>query len=486
MNDPQREHRDARIRHLFNTLDTRAQNKICSIDDLRQGLRELGHPLEAADTLLQEVFDHIDSGQDGVITFQEFKDFVLETEDKLRRLFQQIDVLNQGRLKKFEIQRALHKAGVHHTDARMNHFFEAMDLNNDGYITFEEWRDFLLFLPERLPDVKNIFLYYNSIHQVSSEGDILISDENLHHLGFFLAGGIAGAVSRTTTAPFDRLKVALIASTETSLFEAAKQGRLASGLAQTPIARALADIYSQGGIRSFFVGNGLNVIKIFPESAIKFGSYEAAKRFIAGTAGTDELSTGSRFAAGGIAGAISQASVYPIDTLKFRVQCETGSSENGSMIRSTAVKMWNNGGMRSFYRGLPLGIIGIVPYSSIDLGTFEMLKRGYIARKAKLLKIKESDVDVPNYLVLTFGASSGAFGASLVYPLNLLRTRLQAQGTKAHPQTYTGPTDVVRKTIQKEGYRGLWKGLLPNLLKVIPSVSISYLVYEKSKQYMGL
>lgn len=411
---------------------------------------------------------------------------MLETEDKLRRLFRQLDVLNQGRLKKFEIQRALHKAGVHHSDARMNAFFDAVDRDNDGTITFEEWRDFLLFLPETLPDVRNVFLWYQSIHQVSSEGDILVSDEALQSLGYFLAGGLAGAVSRTTTAPFDRLKVALIASTDLPKVDLSTKKGLSYFLHKAPIARALQTIYEQGGIKAFFIGNGLNVIKIFPESAIKFGSYEAAKRFIAGTRDSGELTSSSRFVAGGIAGAISQASVYPIDTLKFRVQCESGSAELGSVIRSTAQKMWAAGGLRSFYRGLPLGIVGIVPYSSIDLGTFELLKRGYIARKAKRLKIAESEVEVPNHLVLSFGASSGAFGASLVYPLNLLRTRLQAQGTKAHPQTYTGLRDVIQKTLQREGWRGLFRGLLPNLMKVIPSVSISYLVYEKSKQHMGL
>ena len=127
MSDEDRERRNERIKHLFAILDTRKKGQICSIDDLRAGLKKLDHPLESADTLLQEVFDHIDSGKDGIITQQEFREFVLETEDKLRRLFRQLDVLNQGRLKKFEIQRALHKAGVHHTDARMNDFFDAMD-----------------------------------------------------------------------------------------------------------------------------------------------------------------------------------------------------------------------------------------------------------------------------------------------------------------------------------------------------------------------
>ena len=42
------------------------------------------------------------------------------------------------------------------------------------------------------------------------------------------------------------------------------------------IAGAIVQIYSEGGIRAFWVGNGLNVAKIFPESAIKFFSYETS------------------------------------------------------------------------------------------------------------------------------------------------------------------------------------------------------------------
>ena len=56
-------------------------------------------------------------------------------------------------------------------------------------------------------------------------------------------------------------------------------------------------------------GNGLNVIKIMPETAIKFGSYEAAKRALAQLEGhTDprQISAYSKFAAGGVAGMISQ------------------------------------------------------------------------------------------------------------------------------------------------------------------------------------
>lgn len=156
------------------------------------------------------------------------------------------------------------------------------------------------------------------------------------------------------------------------------------------------------------------------------------------------------------------------------MQCEL--VENGptgnKLILETFRKTWASGGLQSFYKGLPLALIGIFPYSAIDLGTFEYMKRSYTRRKAKKLKCDEKDVEVPNWMVLGIGATSGSVGATIVYPINVLRTRLQAQGTAQHPQTYTGMWDVTLKTYNAEGVRGMFRGLTPNLLKVIPAVSI--------------
>lgn len=170
------------------------------------------------------------------------------------------------------------------------------------------------------------------------------------------------------------------------------------------------------------------------------------------------------------------------------MQCETveGGLHGNALIVATAKKMYAQGGVRSSYRGLTMGLVGMFPYSAIDLGTFEFLKAALARRTAKRLGCHEEDALPGSFATGCIGAVSGAFGASVVYPINLLRTRLQAQGTVLHPPTYTGVWDVAQKTVHNEGLRGLFKGITPNLLKVVPAVSITYVVYENAKQIMHL
>jgi len=174
--------------------------------------------------------------------------------------------------------------------------------------------------------------------------------------------------------------------------------------------------------------------------------------------------------------------------LKFRMQCETvsGGLHGNALIAQTARKMWVQSGFRSYYRGLGMGLAGMFPYSAIDLFIFENCKHLVLSRKARIERCHEEDVHMGNFITGVIGATSGAISATVVYPLNLLRTRLQAQGTVLHKPTYTGIVDVTMKTIQGEGLAGLFKGVTPNLLKVAPAVSLSYVVYENSKKLLGL
>ena len=92
------------------------------------------------------------------------------------------------------------------------------------------------------------------------------------------------------------------------------------------------------------------------------------------------------------------------------------------------------------------------------MSTFEALKLAYQRSTGK---------QEPGVLsLLAFGSISGSVGATSVYPLNFVRTRLQASGSSGHPQIYAGIWDVATKTWEREGWKGFYRGLFPTLAKV--------------------
>lgn len=511
---------------LFEKLDIKHNGEITFLD-FKEAIQTLQHPVGENPELLEKVFNSFDSNKDKVIDFNDFKLYLTTTDDQILRGFNKIDIDNDGRLTKADFIHYLKKT-LNFTPAEntIDHVFSQIDHNSNGYITYDEFRDFLLLMPRLHGSrIKTAFTYIAEEFDLLSDGDVTLINQFLSGFGFFLAGGLSGVVSRTCTAPFDRIKVFLIARTDLSLTvlhskkEIARQVALGASrhvieearrklaaielearksaepphqrTIRSPIIQAARTLWKQGGIRAFYLGNGLNVIKVFPESAMKFGSFEATKRFLArveGVSDTSQLSKVSTYLAGGIGGVVAQFTVYPIDTLKFRLQCLNLESlvKGNQLLIQTAKNMYRDGGLRMFYRGIFVGTSGIFPYAALDLGTFSTIKNWLIKRQAKETGARFEDVKLPNYMVLSLGALSGTFGATVVYPINLLRTRLQAQGTYAHPYRYDGFRDVLMKTVEREGVPGLFKGLVPNLAKVAPAMSISYFMYENLKTLMGL
>ncbi|KZP32983.1 mitochondrial carrier [Athelia psychrophila] len=479
---------------------------------------------------------YVEGNSGSPVNWKEFKEYAEAKEAELWDIFHnELDLDGNGHLDSEELATALSKAGITLSPPTLVDFMTHLAPSPHSHaISFEEFRRFLLLLPRKI-SAAEIYRFYE-VHKylgddgrgagrVTMEGDVTLSaedhpppfsfhkqpasqaaqlpvdhtavdddeyedddfgDEHEHHslldghpaIKFLLAGGVAGAVSRTFTAPFDRLKIFLM--TRPPDLGGTPLNTKPGLMGAKAIVNAVSRIYSEGGVLAFWTGNGLSVAKIFPESAIKFMTYESSKRafakYVDHVEDSRDISGTSRFLSGGMGGIASQLSIYPMETLKTQMMSSTGNQKR--TLVAAVRHIWQLGGVRYFYRGLTIGLVGVFPYSAIDMSTFEALKLAYLRSTGK---------EEPGVLaILAFGSVSGSVGATSVYPLNLVRTRLQASGSSGHPQKYTGVWDVASQTYHRDGWRGFYRGLFPTLAKVVPAVSISYMVYEHTKRRLGV
>lgn len=83
-------------------------------------------------------------------------------------------------------------------------------------------------------------------------------------------------------------------------------------------------------------------------------------------------------------------------------------------------------------------------------------------------------------ILLACGTISCTCGQMFSYPFALVRTRLQAKVDRQNTML-----TMFRGIYRTEGFFGLYRGFLPNFLKVVPAISISYVVYEHIRNLLG-
>jgi len=72
----------------------------------------------------------------------------------------------------------------------------------------------------------------------------------------------------------------------------------------------------------------------------------------------------------------------------------------------------------------------------------------------------------------------------VTYPLDVVRRRTQMKGLLSDKFAYKSTFHAFTTIFQQEGIRGLYKGMIPNLLKVAPSIAIAFVTYETVKKYL--
>ncbi|XP_037762657.1 calcium-binding mitochondrial carrier protein SCaMC-1 isoform X2 [Chelonia mydas] len=417
----------SRYENLFKKLDLNEDGRV-DIAELHVGLKALGIPLGR--DAEEKIFKTGDSNKDGQLDFEEFMQYLKDHEKKMKLAFKSLDKNNDGKIEASEIVESLKLLGINITEQQAEKILQSIDADGTMSVDWNEWRDHFLFNPAT--DIEEIIRYWKHSTVLDIGDSLTIPDEFTEEekksgqwWRQLLSGGVAGAVSRTGTAPLDRLKVMMQVHSSKS-----NKMNISSGLKQ---------MVKEGGVRSLWRGNGVNVIKIAPETAVKFWAYE--------------------------------------QVLKTRLA--VGKTGQYSGMFDCARKILKREGLTAFYKGYVPNILGIIPYAGIDLAVYEALKTAWLDHYA-------SDSANPGvFVLLGCGTVSSTCGQLASYPLALIRTRMQAQALlEGAPQL--NMVGLFQRIIANEGILGLYRGIGPNFMKVLPAVSISYVVYEKMKQNLGI
>eukprot|EP00796_Vickermania_ingenoplastis_P004984 gene4984-3579_t len=295
----------------------------------------------------------------------------------------------------------------------------------------------------------------------------------IQFLDGFVAGGVAGAISKTVIAPGDRVKIIFqVDSTRTfSLREAFFLG---------------VHTVKEYGITGLWIGNGATMLRVVPYAAITYISFDFYQSKFAyllkkyfNIECDERQSVLLRFVCGALAGATSTTCTYPLDLMRARFAANsTDKKTRFPSYRVAFQRATKKDGIRSLYSGLFPTVVGIMPYAGCSFACFETIKHRLV-----LYYGYNSDKDIPTWQRLIAGGFSGLMAQSTTYPLDIVRRRMQVS-----PKRYRGIADALSTVYREEGLRqGLFKGLTMNWIKgpiaVATSFTVNDLIKRRTRQY---
>ncbi|KAF5179938.1 Mitochondrial carrier protein coac2 [Thalictrum thalictroides] len=284
-----------------------------------------------------------------------------------------------------------------------------------------------------------------------------------------LAGGIAGAVSKTCTAPLARLTI---------LFQVQGMHSDVATMTKPCIWREASRIVSEEGFRAFWRGNLVTIAHRLPYSSVSFYAYERYKHLvqsIPGLEGHRENVTADvcvRLLAGGLAGVTAASATYPLDLVRTRLAAQTNVIYYKGITHAIRT-ICREEGCFGLYKGLGATLLGVGPSIAISFSVYETLRSSWHLRRPQ---------DSTVLVSLACGSLSGIASSTATFPLDLVRRRMQLEGAGGRARVYkTGLFGTFEHIMRSEGLRGLYRGILPEYYKVVPSVGIVFMTYEMMK-----
>ncbi|KAK5607294.1 hypothetical protein CRENBAI_002254 [Crenichthys baileyi] len=187
------------------------------------------------------------------------------------------------------------------------------------------------------------------------------------------------------------------------------------------------------------------------------------------------------FLSGSVAGACGVAVGFPLDTVKVRIQTQ----KQFTGVYQCAVETLSKEGVHGFFKGMSLPLTTVSLTSSVVFGTYrnclQCMKQARGADWSPNTKLE----------VFLAGMAGGVAQTSVMSPGDIVKVRLQCQtdsmreGARTLRLKYHGPVHCLLSIVKDEGFRGLYRGALPLMLRDGPSYATYFLTYATVSEWMS-
>ncbi|TVY67538.1 Mitochondrial FAD carrier protein FLX1 [Lachnellula suecica] len=203
------------------------------------------------------------------------------------------------------------------------------------------------------------------------------------------------------------------------------------------------------------------------------------------------LSPFDYFLASGVSGTVITISTNPIWVLKTRMLSSDRGTEGAyENMWHGARQLWKTEGWRGFYRGVGVSLLGN-SHGAVQFAVYEPLKnlwRKHVANEHQLSGKTPAGYHrqekLGNTATLVLSGSAKIVAGTVTYPYQVIRSRLQTY--HADERYGRGIVGVASKVWRDEGWKGFYKGLGTNIVRVLPATWVTFLVYENVRYYLPL
>ncbi|KAK0121427.1 mitochondrial thiamine pyrophosphate transporter [Cadophora gregata] len=288
-----------------------------------------------------------------------------------------------------------------------------------------------------------------------------------------IAGATAGLIARFIIAPLDVVKIRLQLQTHSLSDPFALRDLRGSPIYKGTLP-TIRHILREEGITGLWKGNIPAELMYVSYSAIQFTTYRTITLGLQQAFDEHRLPNAAEsFIAGATAGAVATTTTYPLDLLRTRFAAQ-GTEKIYSSLAASIRDIARQEGLRGFFQGLGAGVGQIIPYMGMFFSAYETLRLPMLR-----LSLPYGSGDA------TAGILASVLAKTAVFPLDLIRKRLQVQGPtrsryvhKNIPE-YKGVFRTLGEIVRKEGRRGLYRGLTVSLFKSAPASAVTMWTYER-------